>query len=391
MSRSGEPACKRTQQKADEDHAGERGGASLPELVDRWPVGQAVFAAIAAVSQLAVSQKIAATMIAAAARGAVQGSAGGIVSRDGEQTCPVIAQEMVLHALGVKNHTQAQELLRRNGENDLAKRVSRQSKTRNGVSHPDVGLLSLLEAFMARKSKERGGTEGCHVAAAAEHFDIASNAGDAQCMEKNMDTSGSTSIGSDVAVAMTGCQKWCDVMSSDCGISEEENRKACDHSVARRWNDTDDSSDVLPCDVSVWHTPASKSEVKVAKAFNDTFGIVLNVADHPSLAWHPKPLLQSADNSVTTRSLCDEVIVGDSTDSDEDYEDPVTEAFVDALIDTFTGPAMNAASLRMTAKGHLAVFLRASFERGDDKASSRRAGLDIMRGVFEAMKDKDKR
>ena len=52
MSRSGGPVGERTKQKADEDHAGERGGASLLELVDRWPAGQAVFAAIAAVSQL---------------------------------------------------------------------------------------------------------------------------------------------------------------------------------------------------------------------------------------------------------------------------------------------------------------------------------------------------
>ena len=147
--------------------------------MDRWPAGQAVFAAIAAVSQLAVSQKIAATMIAAAARGAVQGSAGGIASKDDEKSSPVIAQEMVLHVLGVKKLSQALDLLRRNGEIDLAKRVARLSKTRNGVSHPDVGLLSHLEAFLARKPKERDEIDGCHVDAAAEHFDIASNAGDA--------------------------------------------------------------------------------------------------------------------------------------------------------------------------------------------------------------------
>ena len=143
-----------------EDHADDRGGASLLELVDRWPAGQAVFAAIAAVSQLAVSQKIAATMIAAAARGAVQGSAGGIASKDDEKSSLAIAQEMVLHVLGVKKLSQALDLLRRNGEIDLAKRVARLSKTRNGVSHPDVGLLSHLEAFLARKPKERDEIDG---------------------------------------------------------------------------------------------------------------------------------------------------------------------------------------------------------------------------------------
>lgn len=161
MSRSGGPVGERTKQKAYEDHAGERGGASLLELVDRWPAGQAVFAAIAAVSQLAVSQKIAATMIAAAARGAVQGNAGGIASKDDEKSRPVVAQEMVLHVLGVKKLSQALDLLRRNGEIDLAKRVARLSK-----------------AFLAGKRKERDEIDGCHVDAAAEHFDIASNAGD---------------------------------------------------------------------------------------------------------------------------------------------------------------------------------------------------------------------
>ena len=149
------------QMDADGSHAKERARGPLVELVGRWLAGQAVFAAIVAFSELALSQKQGATIVAAAARGAVQGSSAGLIDKDVERNFPVMAQEMSLHVLGVKGLSQALELLRFNGEHALAKRLSRQSKARNGAAHPDVSLVSDLEAFM-NKSKVFGGGHGVH-------------------------------------------------------------------------------------------------------------------------------------------------------------------------------------------------------------------------------------
>ena len=144
-------------QEADESHAKERARGSLVELVGRWPTGQAVFAAIVAVSELALTQKQGVTMVAAAARGAVQGYAAGVINKNVGQNLPVVAQEMCLHVLGVKGLPQAMELLRCNGEHALAKRLSRQPKARKGVAHPDVGLVSHLEALMQKNTELEGG------------------------------------------------------------------------------------------------------------------------------------------------------------------------------------------------------------------------------------------
>ena len=162
-------------------------GAPLALLLDRWPAGQATFAAIFAVSQLAVSQKNAATWIAAASRGAVQGSAA--VCGEPDSCFPIVAQEMALHVLQVKKLPQALELLRRNGGDSLANRLARQSKARNSAAHPDVSLLTDLEAFWASAQSWSDGDTSSHETAGVEHFDIAS------CEDDN--------IASDVAVPIS--------------------------------------------------------------------------------------------------------------------------------------------------------------------------------------------
>ena len=88
-----------------------------------------------------------------------------------------------------------------------------------------------------------------------------------------------------------------------------------------------------------------------------------------------------------------ELTVGDeSSDSaeDEELDDPIVENFVDALFDTFSKAPLDVASLRAATKNHLAVFVRACVERGDDRASARKAGMHILRGFVEVKKNEGK-
>ena len=107
---------------------------------------------------------------------------------------------------------------------------------------------------------------------------------------------------------------------NDHGGSEENRRTSSDHLVARRWEDMGHVSDELLVDVSSWHTFASKSEIKIAKAFSDTFSFVGRPPSVPGFAWCPKSLQYSA--------------VGDGAAEDEDEEKEKDEE-IEPVMGTF--------------------------------------------------------
>ena len=126
--------------------------AELPaQLLALGPVGQAVGAAALAAATL--SPKLAAAVVAAAARGAVQGACAGPGMEAQHDPLQIVPQAVSL--LGYAGLPAALAGLRKAGQPELARRLQRVSKTRNGVAHPDVALLADLD-FFARLSGEEG-------------------------------------------------------------------------------------------------------------------------------------------------------------------------------------------------------------------------------------------
>ena len=143
------------------------------------PVGQAVFAAIVGVAHTGASTKHAATLVAAVARGAVQGSLSSPTA-EAVGNLPVRAQEEVLRLLGVKSLVKALAMLRGAHGFELAKRVSKLSKARNYAAHPDETFGGRLERL--HRDEGRGGLarfscgELACPTARTQQFDICSNA-----------------------------------------------------------------------------------------------------------------------------------------------------------------------------------------------------------------------
>ena len=122
--------------------------------LDRWPVGQAVFAAIIATSNSQLALRQATALVAAAARGAALGNMSTADDKKELDTDGALADmQTTLHILGVKAMPQALAALRGSGQSDLAKRVARQSKARNWMAHPDTCLHKDLQHFMAADMK----------------------------------------------------------------------------------------------------------------------------------------------------------------------------------------------------------------------------------------------
>eukprot|EP00974_Lingulodinium_polyedra_P103256 9998265-Lingulodinium_polyedra.AAC.1 len=123
----------------------------LLEALDRWPAGQAVAAAVAAAAHLPA--RSGACLVAAAARGALQAGPakpGSDAGKEVEQeTHTLVCFEEVLAAVaermgrGRVGISEAKTWLRGRGAAGaaLASRVSRLSKARNCVGHPDVAIV----------------------------------------------------------------------------------------------------------------------------------------------------------------------------------------------------------------------------------------------------------
>ena len=204
--------------------------------------------------------------------------------------------------------TKAKELLRTWGDEGkrLASKLGSFSKGRNWCAHPEDFESCIRNAAAAARVLVRATavgemdtktepTKSDESISGAERFDIASSSDDVhECKER-----------------------WADLIDSSGDSADEvEAIKAVD------------GDPVGGIEVS-WEVNATTKEIKVAKQHATVFAGERGSGMHSSLTWRPKPLLQRADNSVTARSVCDEVIVGDSTeaaaaevtaDSDEDSE-----------------------------------------------------------------------
>ena len=134
--------------------------AALCRTLDHWPVGQAVFGAMAAATIGQLSRSSACALVAAAARGA-----SSVPASDACEKGPSVLAELqeVLDVLGVSNITQGLQRLREGGRADLAKRAQRLSKARNAEAHPDVLLGRDVLAFVG--SAAGSAQAGCDAAA----------------------------------------------------------------------------------------------------------------------------------------------------------------------------------------------------------------------------------
>ncbi|CAK0885047.1 unnamed protein product [Prorocentrum cordatum] len=138
---------------------GRLSGGDMVKLLAELPVAQAVFGAALACAGAGCAAKTAGSLVAAAARGALQGAqvAGG---SDGDAELAVGAldgMQAILADVGVKGVSEAKACLRDAGRADLASRLARFSKVRNGVAHRDVRLAGDIGA--AVKAKANGGGE----------------------------------------------------------------------------------------------------------------------------------------------------------------------------------------------------------------------------------------
>ncbi|CAK0829803.1 unnamed protein product [Prorocentrum cordatum] len=138
----------------------------LLETMTALPIAQAAFgAALAALAGHGgqCGTKVTAAVVAAAARGAVQGMAAGASAAcahggdDGYgKKCELVQLEVVLDAVkDAMNFTDpvsvqdAKNILRERGAPKLASRVGRLSKLRNAQGHPDVGLARDVRSHLA--------------------------------------------------------------------------------------------------------------------------------------------------------------------------------------------------------------------------------------------------
>ncbi len=129
--------------------------AALCRTLDHWPVGQAVFGAMAAATIGQLSRSLACALVAAAARGATS-----VPAADAGEKGPSVLAELqeAFDVLGVSNIIQGLQRLREGGRVDLAKRAQRLSKARNAEVHPDVllGLAALAFVGSAAESEQVG-------------------------------------------------------------------------------------------------------------------------------------------------------------------------------------------------------------------------------------------
>jgi len=93
---------------------------------------------------------------AAAARGAVQGASVGEGACDGGSAVLAVetldGMQHIFSDLDVAGVSDAKERLREVGRTDLASRLGKYSKVRNGVAHRDVSLQGAIQAAIAGKS-----------------------------------------------------------------------------------------------------------------------------------------------------------------------------------------------------------------------------------------------
>ena len=115
------------------------------DAMDRWPSAQAVAATLMAAAWL--SPKQASVVVAAAARGAVQGAAARTPPPMPDGTEPLtLFEELLAEVADVAGESKmdiqkAKAWLRDHEDGaKLATRLGKQSKIRNGVGHPDVRL-----------------------------------------------------------------------------------------------------------------------------------------------------------------------------------------------------------------------------------------------------------
>eukprot|EP00974_Lingulodinium_polyedra_P080271 7775995-Lingulodinium_polyedra.AAC.1 len=92
----------------------------------------------------AATPKLAATLVACAARGAVQGALPAVASAE-----PVKEVAELLVVLGVRTMPEGLAKLRQGGRQQLATRLQKLSRARNAVAHPDVRLRSQIEEFVS--------------------------------------------------------------------------------------------------------------------------------------------------------------------------------------------------------------------------------------------------
>ncbi|CAK0909659.1 unnamed protein product [Prorocentrum cordatum] len=131
------------------------------------PIAQAALGAALVCTIGPGGSEQAATAIAAAARSAAQGAACAGASRgdgdgsgrsdDGAELVveALDGMQCIFAELGVKGVTQAKEWLRGAGRPDLASRVGKVSKSRNGVAHRDVKLQSEIKEAMGSMEQMR--------------------------------------------------------------------------------------------------------------------------------------------------------------------------------------------------------------------------------------------
>ena len=115
-----------------------------PELFDISGILASLVGAAAAAAVLAGAQlppRLAASLVAVAVRGAVQGTAALTAQQPTELLGSLQA---AVHPLGATTAPQAVHALRSSGQPELAKRMQRLSKARNGVAHPDITFLDDL-------------------------------------------------------------------------------------------------------------------------------------------------------------------------------------------------------------------------------------------------------
>ena len=123
------------------------------------PVGAAAAAAVLAGAQL--PPRVASSLVAAAVRGAVQGAA----TLAAPQLPALLGTlQAAVHLLGTAAVPQALRALRSSGRPELARRMQRLSKARNGIAHPDTTLLDDLREF----ALSSGPRSGCEAASCAE-------------------------------------------------------------------------------------------------------------------------------------------------------------------------------------------------------------------------------
>ena len=167
--------------------------------VDTGSVAQATFAAILAVVHCKAPGKLPATLVAAATRRANCAQACGSTPEPDS----LAALQVAFATLGVSSASAALGLLRQHGRPDLARRVGRLSKTRNGQAHLDTALLDDLRHFVAvgpaASDQDRGRAMGPGMQGTAGVFRIL-----LKPATSSLSTSGAEDTGNDGVLSSAG-------------------------------------------------------------------------------------------------------------------------------------------------------------------------------------------